>query len=185
MPRQPDEGRPTVAGVAGGVGTTTVATAIGGRDRGLFVGRPVDVLVCRASGESLVRCGRAAQIVSMLTGAGPLVVVSPLDAHGPSRPLASRMRLLEPHVSGVLVLPYVRRWRELAVPLDEVRDLLHLEPTEVARPLRRYAAAAAQIRAALDLRSPTPARPAPPHRAGLSTPPGPQPGTRPSTHVRS
>lgn len=167
MPGQAGEGRPTVAGVAGGVGTTTVATAIDGRDRGLFVGRPVDVLVCHATGESLVRCGRAAQIVRSLTGAGPLVVVSPLDAHGPSRPMASRIRLLEPHTCGVLVLPYVRRWREVAVPLDEVRDLLRLAPTDLARPLRRYAAAAAQVRAALDLRSPTPARPARPSRAGL------------------
>lgn len=43
--------RPTVAG-AGGVGRTTVAAALGGSDRGVFVCRAVDVLVCRATGDS-------------------------------------------------------------------------------------------------------------------------------------
>jgi hypothetical protein len=59
---------PLVAGVAGGVGTTMVATAIGGGDLGVFVGRGADVLVCRATGDSLVRAGRAAQLVISATG---------------------------------------------------------------------------------------------------------------------
>ncbi len=53
---------PTVAGVAGGVGTTTIARALAGSDRGVFTGRPVDVLVCRATADSLVRAARAAYL---------------------------------------------------------------------------------------------------------------------------
>jgi hypothetical protein len=55
---------PWVAGVGGGVGTSTVAAAVGGRDRGVFTGRGVDVLVCRSTGESLIRATRAAPCVA-------------------------------------------------------------------------------------------------------------------------
>ena len=45
---------PTIAGVAGGVGVTTVARALRGLDRGVFTGRADDVLVCRGTDDSLV-----------------------------------------------------------------------------------------------------------------------------------
>lgn len=63
--------RRSVAGVAGGVGTTSRATAICATDRGVFVGRPVDVLVCRATGDSLVRADRAAQLIISTSGIRP------------------------------------------------------------------------------------------------------------------
>ncbi|MBW0116411.1 hypothetical protein [Pseudonocardia abyssalis] len=153
--------RLTVAGVAGGVGATTIATALGAADRGIFVGRAVDVLVCRATGDSLIRAGRAAQLVAQVTGQRPVLAVTAADARGPSRPVTTRLRLLEPHACAVVVLPYVRRWAELAAPLDEVRGLLAAHPAELPRRLRRYADALRDLRAAMDGRSPATARPVP------------------------
>jgi hypothetical protein len=151
--------RGLVAGVAGGVGTTTVATAIGGRDCGVFLGRPVDVLVCRATGDSLLKAARAAQLVVADGRHRPVLAVTPADASGLTRPVIARMRLLEPNTAAVIVLPFVRRWKELAVPLDEVRGLLSVPLTELPRPLRRYAARALELRMATGLPAPSARRP--------------------------
>jgi hypothetical protein len=129
----------------------------------VFVGRPVDVLVCRATGDSLVRAGRAAQLILSASGIRPVVAVTAADASGPSRPVTARLRLLEPHTAAVVVVPYVRRWRDLTAPLDEVRSLLGVPRAELPRPLRRYAAATRELRAVLGL-SPDGHSPAP-HRA--------------------
>lgn len=137
-----------MAGVAGGVGTTTLAAAVRGLDRGVFVGRPVDVLVCRATGDSLIRAGHAAALVQELTGKAPVVAVTAADASGPSRPVSARLRLLQPNTAAVVVLPFVRRWRDIGVPLDEARTLLSVPRAELPRPLRRYAAAVHDLRAA-------------------------------------
>ncbi|MHA6622922.1 hypothetical protein [Pseudonocardia sp. DLS-67] len=145
---QRDARRARVAGVAGGVGATTVARAIAGVDRGVFTGKPVDVLVCRATGDSILRASRAIQVLAA-SELRPVVAVTGADVSGRSRPVAARLRLLEPHAAAVVVLPFVRRWRELAVPLDDVRDLLTRPLTELPRPLRRYAIAARELRAAL------------------------------------
>lgn len=153
--------RLSVAGVAGGVGATTIATALGATDRGVFVGRAVDVLVCRATGDSLIRAGRAAQLIAQVTGQRPVLAVAAADARGPSRPVTTRLRLLEPQVSAIVVVPYVRRWRELAAPLDEVRGLLAAHPAELPRRLRRYADALRHLQGATHARSPAPARPVP------------------------
>lgn len=150
--------RPSVAGVAGGVGATTVATAIGAIDCGVFTGRPVDVLVCRATGDSLIRGARAAQLVVADGRLRPVLAVTAADGSGPGRPVTARLRLLEPHAA-VVVLPHVRRWRELSVPLDEVRGLLTRPLTELPRPLRRYAAAIRDVRDAVTRPAPPPARP--------------------------
>ena len=76
----------TVAGVAGGVGTTTIARALAGVDRGVFTGRPVDVLVCRATADSLLRAARAAYLISTQQHRRPVLAVNTADAAGPSRP---------------------------------------------------------------------------------------------------
>jgi hypothetical protein len=140
---------PWVAGVGGGVGTSTVAAAVGGRDRGVFTGRGVDVLVCRSTGESLIRATRAAPCVAA-DGLGPPVLAVSHDARtGLSRPTAARLRLVEPHAAAVVVLPFVPRWREVGSPLDEARDLLTRSPTGLPRPLREYAAAIGRLAAAI------------------------------------
>ena len=158
-PRSTRRSQPAVAGVAGGVGTTTVAAAMGGSDRGVFVGRAVDVLVCRATGDSLIRAGHSAQLVAQVTGRLPVLAVTAADATGPSRPMTARLRLLEPHATAVVVLPFVRRWRDLAVPLDEARVVMAVPRTDLARPLRRYAGAIDELLAAVTGRHPTPPRP--------------------------
>jgi hypothetical protein len=174
--------RTSVAGVAGGVGTTTVATALGAADCGVFSrhrGRVIDVLVCLATGDSLVRAGRAAQQVAADGMPRPVVAVTRPDPQGPSRPVSARMQLLEPHAAAVVVLPFVRRWREVAEPQSELRGLLTRQPNALPRPLRRYAAALHGLRAALDAPGrlhagptgqPTVARPAPRATAGGGTP---------------
>lgn len=151
----------SVAGVAGGVGATTIATALGVADRGVFIGRAVDVLVCRATGDSLIRAGHAAQLIAQSSGRRPVLAVTAADARGPGRPVTSRLRLLEPHASAVVVLPYVRRWRELATPLTEVRGLLATHPAELPRRLRGYADALQKLRTAADARPIATARPVP------------------------
>ncbi|MDN5856538.1 MAG: hypothetical protein L0K86_27615, partial [Actinomycetia bacterium] len=163
----------TIAGVAGQVGCSTVATGLGAEDRGVFVGRPVDVLVCRAGGDSLVRAGYAAQLVTAWSGQRPVVAVTAADAAGPSRPVAARLGLLEPHTAGVVVLPFVRRWRELAAPGEEIGDLLRLPARDLPRVLRRYAGALGEVRDALEVRSLVVARPVPvraPATAPATTP---------------
>ena len=107
----------------------------------MFTGRPVDVLVCRATADSLVRAARAAYLISTQQHRRPVLAVNTADIAGPSRPSVARMRLLEPHTAGVVVLPYVRRWRDLATPLQDVTGLLTRPVTELPRPLRRFATA--------------------------------------------
>ncbi len=145
----PPSRSPLAVGVAGGVGTTTVATALGLVDRGVFTGRTADVLVCRSTGDSLHRAARAAQLVAADGHGLPLLAVTCADTSGPSRPTIARLRLLEPHASAVVVLPYVRRWHDLAAPLDEVRDLLTRPAGELPRALRPYAAALTRLSTAL------------------------------------
>lgn len=153
-PRPERRRRTSVAGVSGGVGVTTVAAAIDAADRGVFVGRRVDVLVCRATGDSLVRAGRAAQQVTTSAGWKPVLAVNATEAAPPSRSVTARLRLIEPHASSVVLLPFVRRWCETSVPIDEIRGLLTVRRNELPRPLRDYARAAQDLRSALDSRSP-------------------------------
>lgn len=155
------EGGVSVAGVAGGVGTTTVAVALGASDRGVFDGPPVGVLVCRATGDSLVRAGHAAHLVTVAAGRKPVIAVVAADTSGPSRPVRARLWLLQPHAAAVVLLPYVRRWRDLTAPLDEACTLLTVAPSQIPRPLRRYAAALHELRQSLAGCPPTAHRPAP------------------------
>lgn len=174
-------GNPLVAGVAGGVGTTTVATAIGGIDRGVFTGRPVDVLVCRPTADSLVRAARAAHLVTT-QGTRPVLAVSAIDGVGPSRPGTARLRLLEPHTAAVVVLPHVRRWREMVTPLDDLTGLLTRPLPELPRPLRHYASAVRDVHTALESAldhphpPPRPVSAVAPHRQ-VRRSPSPAPGS--------
>lgn len=158
-PRATRTDRVAVAGVAGGVGATTVAVALGAVDRGVFSGGRAEVLVCRATGDSLIRVGRAARLAVAATGRKPVVAVTAADAAGVSRPVTARLRLLQPHAAAVVVLPYVRRWRDVAAPLDEVSSLLATPHHQVPRQLRRYAAALQELRSAISGHPPATNRP--------------------------
>ena len=160
-PDAPPRARPgfsgaTVAGVAGGVGTTTLAVAVRGSDRGVFTGRAVDILVCRSTVESVARAARAARLIT--SSRTPVVLaVTALDSAKPSRALLARLSLLEPHASGVVLLPYVPQWRSLAAPLESVRGMFARSAEELPRPLRSYVRAIGQLELSLGSGSPPPA----------------------------
>lgn len=139
---------PTVAGVGGGVGTTTVACALGGTDRGVFTGRAIDVLVCRSTADSVIRAGRAAQLIGGV-GPRPVLAVTAVDGARPTRALLARLRLLEPHAAAIVLLPHVGFWRASAAPLDAVRQICGRPVDEMPRAARGYARAIGELTAAL------------------------------------
>ncbi|MGQ0481188.1 MAG: hypothetical protein ACT4O0_09190 [Pseudonocardia sp.] len=144
MPRAP-----RIAGVAGGVGTTTLATALRGYDRSTDAGRGVDVLVCRATGQSL---HRAATTVSRLVANGlprPVLVVcgdQPGSVRGTPR---ARLRMIEPQMAALVVLPYVGHWRELTDPLAEAAQLAETAADQLPKQLRAYGDALAALTGSL------------------------------------
>jgi len=157
---------PVVAGVAGGVSTSTVAAALNGQDRGKFNGRPVDVLVCRSTSQSLLLAANAAQCLSYSPELRPVLAVTADGPCAPTKAINARLRMVEPHTAAVVALPYVRRWRESARPLSDLLVLEELPPSLIDRQLRDYAAAVKALVAAVSdmrwLRPPAPTRqPAP------------------------
>lgn len=136
---------PVVAGVAGGVGTSTVAAALRGRDADRAVAR-ADIVVCRLTGDSLRKVARLAE--ALPAEAHPVLAVTSAPG-GVRGPLAARLRLLEPRFAGVVVLPHVGAWRELADPLAEAAMVLGKPAERLSRPLRGYAHALRALAAAV------------------------------------
>ncbi|WP_147201032.1 hypothetical protein [Pseudonocardia asaccharolytica] len=135
---------PVVAGVAGGVGTTTVAVALHGLDAGRAVDPRVDVLVCRCAGDSL---HRAARLTDRFGGPGPRPVLA-VTAEGsvPARsPLHAALQQVQSQFSGIVVLPRIERWRELLDPLTEASGMLAQPADALPRQLRGYATALRQL----------------------------------------
>jgi hypothetical protein len=159
--RLPVADLPTVAGVGGGVGTSTVAAALGVRDLGVFTGRPADVVVCRATVASVLLAGRVTAL-----SARPVVAVTAVDTGRPSGALRSRLALLEPHTAAVITLPWVPPWCDLADPIQELREQLTRPAAKLPRPVGGYLVALAAIHTALHtaLASPGLRSPAPPGR---------------------
>ena len=137
-------GAPAVVGVAGGVGTSTVAATLGGLDLGVFTGRRADVVVCRATVAAVVRAGRVAALCGR-----PVVAVTAVDNGKASSALRSRLALLEPHTAAVVVLPWVPQWRDLVDPLQQLHDQLAQPAGQLPRPVGGYVAGVAAIHAAL------------------------------------
>ena len=143
---------PRIAGVAGGVGTTTLATALRAYDRGREGERGVDVLVCRATGQSL---HQAATIVAWLADNGrprPVLAVTSDQPGALHSSCKARLRMMEPQLAAVVVMPYVGHWREMTDPLAEAAVLSEQPADELPKPLRCYAHALASL-AELVLRS--------------------------------
>ena len=140
-------GAPAVVGVAGGVGTSTVAATLAGLDLGVFTGRPADVVVCRATVASVLRAGRVAALCGR-----PVVAVTAVDNGKPSSVLRSRLALLEPHTAAVVALPWVPQWRDLVDPLQQLHDQLAQPAGQLPRPVGGYVAGLAVIHAALGTR---------------------------------
>jgi hypothetical protein len=155
---------PRLAGVAGGVGTTTLATALRGYDRGRAAEQGAEVLVCRSTGDSL---HAAATVITWLGSTGLPRPVLAVTADGPAPirgPLRARLRMIEPQVNGLVVVPYVAHWRELTDPLAEAARLSECPADQLPKALRGYGDAIAALAEAV-LRSGllTATRPGGPH----------------------
>jgi hypothetical protein len=138
---------PVVAGVGGGVGTTTLAVALRGHDAGRESAAGADILVCRGTVDSLHRAA------AVLEHAGreprPVLAVTLGGTRAARGVLRAQLQLLEPGVSALVLLPHVRRWRTLADPFAEVASLL-VEPVDrLPRPLRAYTAALRELAGAV------------------------------------
>ena len=107
---------PLVAGVGGGVGTSTLAAAVRGQDRGIYrPGDLVDVLVARAS---MVSLGAAARALATCPEPRPVLVVVADQARGRLPDNAGhRLRMSEPYTAGIVHVPYVEAWRHLDQPI--------------------------------------------------------------------
>jgi hypothetical protein len=177
---------PVVAGVGGGVGTSTVAVALRGRDarRDARAGSrlPADILVCRGTLESLRRAA------AVLDGAGPgprPVLAVMLDGtRAPRRPLRARLDVLRPEVSAVVLLPAVRRWRDMADPFAEAAALLTQPVERLPRDLRAYARALRELATAVAASGRLQGPPAPhtPRAARQAATPGSRPATATTGH---
>src|SRR5689334_3650021 len=107
---------PLVAGVGGGVGTSTLAAALRGQDRGIYrPGDLVDVLVARAT---MVSLGAAARALVTCPEPRPVLVVVADQARGrlPDNAV-HRLRMSEPYTAGIVHVPYVEAWRHLDQPI--------------------------------------------------------------------
>ncbi len=155
---------PVVAGVAGGVGTTTLAVALRAHDAGRAGGGvpAADILACRATFDSLRRAKAVLERSAPAAGAGPVLAVTLGAARVPRGPLRARLELLEDATSGVVLLPHVDGWATVADPLAEVAELL-VDPAPPPRSLRAYVDALRELAAAvaasgrLDTAAPDPA----------------------------
>ena len=135
---------PVVAGVGGGVGTTTVAAALRGHDAGrVTAGWWPDILVCRGTLDSLRRA--AAVLETADPEAFPVLAVTLDAARAARRPIRAHLELLEPDLGALVVLPYVRRWATLPDPVAEAAHLLAEPADRLPRPLRAYAAALREL----------------------------------------
>jgi hypothetical protein len=132
---------PLVCGVAGGVGTTTIAAALQARDLGVYHGGPADIVICRTTSTSVAAAHR---VVNTAPGKPVLVVV----ADGPLRtpaPVRARLTMVGPHITALVAMPYVPRWREIDQPLEQAAAILRVPPDQVPKWLQPWATALKQL----------------------------------------
>lgn len=141
---------PVVAGVGGGVGTTTVAVALRGHDAGRLAGLPPgrwpDILVCRGTLDSL---RRAAVALDEIGPEPPPVLAVTLVGRPPRGSLRTRLDLLEADAAALVRLPRVGRWATLVDPLAEAAQLLVEPEARLPRPARAYATALRELATAV------------------------------------
>jgi hypothetical protein len=125
---------PIVAGVSGGVGATTLALALYGRDSGTGAGIEADIVVCRSSAESLDRAVRIADLFDP-TAVPPVLAVT---VDGAERRHPERLDELGPGWAAVVLLPHVARWRGIVDPYREAAGLLGAPRNRLPRALRPY-----------------------------------------------
>lgn len=131
--------QPLVAGVAGGVGTTTLAMALRSRDCGVYqAGAPVDVLVTRATMSSL---GCAQRALTTTPSPPVLAVVAAVPGSAVSRPVRARLRMTEAHIGALVLVPFVPEWMDCIEPHREASGRLNAPTPATSRPLRGFDAA--------------------------------------------
>lgn len=131
---------PLVCGVAGGVGTTTIATALHARDLGVYCGGPADIVVCRSTSSSV---GAAHRVINAVPGAPVLVVVADAPLRPPA-PVKARVRMVEPHLAALVWMPYVEQWRHTDDALKHVKAVSS-HPDGMPKWLHAWAAALGQL----------------------------------------
>ncbi|UZJ26880.1 hypothetical protein RHODO2019_17955 (plasmid) [Rhodococcus antarcticus] len=167
----PVQRAPILTGVAGGVGTTTIATVLGSTDRGVYrPGLSVDVLVCRSTATSL-----ASSLTAVQSAPGRPVLLVVADAPGtPPKTAAARMRMVQAHTTAVIYLPWVAQLRDSDTPAQDLAAAVRAaQPPKWALPAR---AAFAEL---LDTLVPLLRAPDPNHRP---VPRGPDPVTPAPAH---
>lgn len=104
---------PIVTGVAGGAGTSLIASLIGAVDGGRAEpGDAMDVLVCRSVSRHLSLATRIAAAAPV-----PPVVVISADAPGKApHQVRDRARILQPNVPALLWLPWINPLRSMSDP---------------------------------------------------------------------
>lgn len=137
---------PFCAGVAGGVGVTVISHALRAADEDLHVPEsPVDILVCRTTTDSV---GQAHRALATALYRPVLAVVADVPEGARLKILPSavraRLRMIEPHVAGMVAVPFVPRWREVDDPCQEAAYVL-APGSDVPRDLRDFAAAMRQL----------------------------------------
>jgi hypothetical protein len=164
----PVQRAPILTGVAGGGGTTTIATVLGSTDRGVYrPGLSVDVLVCRSTASSVL----AAQIaVQSAPGTPVLVVVADAPGKKP-KTAASRMVTVEAHTSAVIYLPWVEHLRDLDTPAHDLAAAVRAAETPKWAQEARVAVAELLDALVPLLRAPDPNQRRVPTGPGLPAPP--------------
>jgi hypothetical protein len=167
---------PVVSGVAGGVGTRSVAIALGVGAYAPGTHQPCDLLVCRATVYSVTLAERH---IAAAGGSPVLAVV--VEVEGVPRAVRAKLTMLAPHTEGMVKVPWVSRWREVSNPYAEASQLAFRPADTVPKHLRDYHAAMVSlvhlVRPLVAVAQPTGLRPppAPPPPEPRQASPGGQP----------
>lgn len=129
---------PAVGGLAGGVGTTTVARALHARDLGVVSGADVlpDVVLCRDTVAGLASAARAAPGPGP---GGPVLAVHPRSAE----PDGIDAGAAGQGWAAVVALPLIPGWARSADPWSDAAGVLGRSAPSTA--IRRYADALGRI----------------------------------------
>jgi hypothetical protein len=122
-----------------------VAAALRGYDQGRAVDEGFEVLTCRCTGDSLHAAATVTSWLAANSRPRPVLAVTcdgPVPARGPLR---ARLRMIEPQVAGLVVLPFVAHWRELTDPRREAAALAEYPAARLPKTLRGYGEAVAAL----------------------------------------
>ncbi|OLL70256.1 hypothetical protein Ae168Ps1_6125 [Pseudonocardia sp. Ae168_Ps1] len=137
---------PIVAGVLGGVGTTLLAEALHGHDDGIYrAQRPVQVLVCRSTSNSLHSAQRALQYTPTAAPPPVLAIVDdvPNAAWGPNT--QNKVHITEPYVTSLVRIPLVTDWRDVESPHSRASTVLAEDERDLPKGVRAFARALREL----------------------------------------